>query len=60
MSKKQRGGAGRGQGRKPKASGEKLVKRQAFLRPDQIEKLHGQNLSALIRQLIDQFLGEAG
>lgn len=60
MSEKKRGGAGRGQGRKPKTEGEKLVKRQVFLRPDQLEKMKGQNLSAVVRQLIDQFLGEAG
>lgn len=59
-SKNKKGGSGRGQGRKPKPDGEKLVKRQVFLRPDQLEKLHGQNLSAFVRQLIDQFLGEAG
>lgn len=52
---KKHGGAGRGQGRKPKADGKKLVKRQVFFRPDQIEKLKGQNLSAIVRQVIDQF-----
>lgn len=59
-SKNKKGGKGRGQGRKPKPQGEKLVKRQVFLRPDQFEKLQGQNLSVIVRQLIDQFLGEAG
>ena len=55
-SKNKKGGSGRGQGRKPKPDGEKLVKRQVFLRPDQISKLQGKNLSAIIRQLIDQSL----
>ena len=53
MSEKKRGGAGRGQERKPKTDGGKLVKRQVFLRPEQIEKLQGKNLSVEIRKLID-------
>lgn len=59
MSEKKRGGAGRGQGRKPKADGEKFVKRQVFLRPDQLEKLKKlpENLSEIVRRLVDEFLG---
>lgn len=59
---KQRGGAGRGQGRKPKTDGEKLVKRQVFLRPDQLEKLRSQdeNLSELVRRLVDYYLDGVG
>lgn len=51
MNEKKRGGAGRGQGRKPKT--DKFVKRQIFFRPDQLEKLSGKNLSVEIRKLID-------
>jgi hypothetical protein len=55
MSEKKRGGAGRGQGRKPKKDGEKLVKRQVFFRPDQLEKVIGRNLSDHIRRIFDHF-----
>jgi hypothetical protein len=55
MSEKKRGGAGRGQGRKPKTGGEKLIKRQIFFRPDQLKKMAGQNLSAAIRYQTDFF-----
>ena len=59
MSEKKRGGSGRGQGRKPKNGEEKLVKRQVFLRLDQLEKLKTlpENLSAFVRRLVDEFFG---
>lgn len=57
MSEKKRGGAGRGQGRKPKTGEEKFVKRQIFFRPDQLEKLKKlpENLSEFVRRLVDEF-----
>lgn len=55
MSEKKRGGAGRGQGGKPKTGAEELVKRQVFFRPDQLEKVKGKNLSEHIRRLFDYF-----
>ena len=58
MSEKKRGGAGRGQGRKPKTDGDKLVKRQVFLRPDQIKFLSGENLSVAVRAAIDRKMTE--
>lgn len=55
MKSKKHGGAGRGQGRKPKPESEKLVKRQIFFRKDQLEKIKGRNLSEHIRILFDHY-----
>lgn len=58
MENKKHGGAGRGQGRKPKAEGEKYIKRQIYFRPDQIEILIGQNLSVAVRAALDRKMTE--
>jgi DNA phosphorothioation-dependent restriction protein DptG len=55
MSEKKRGGYRENAKRPKKKESEKLIKRQIFFTLDQLKKAKGQNLSKLVRKLIDEW-----